>query len=156
MTQGPRTREELMAQALRLEREAVARYEELAGLMAEHGHGDVAEVFAEMAQIEGWHVAQILADMGWAEDTVDAREAGPWAGPESPEAVPMDEVEALTHPHNALALALAAEQRAALYFERLVTSTDIEEVRALAVELRAEELEHVEKVRRWMDKVVTP
>ena len=76
---APLTIEDLMDQALQMEREAVARYTELAEMMEAHNNLEVAALFRQMAEYEGRHVAQILADMGWAEDTVTLREAGAWA-----------------------------------------------------------------------------
>ncbi len=102
----------LMAQALVMEREAVARYTELAEMMETHNNLEVAALFRKMAEYEGHHVAQIQADMGWADDSIAARQAGAWATAESPESVPVDEMHYLMHPWHALQLALAAEQRA--------------------------------------------
>ena len=89
---APLTIEDLMDQALQMEREAVARYTELAEMMEAHNNPEVAALFRQMAEYEGHHVAQILADMGWAEDTVALREPGAWASPEAPESVPIDEM----------------------------------------------------------------
>ena len=153
---NPRTLAELMAQALTMEREAVARYTELAEMMEVHNNREVAELFRKMALYESRHVEQILADMGWAEDTVAPRVAGVWAGFESPEAVPVDEMHYLMHPWHALQLALAAEQRAAQFFAALAGAAQSEAIRRAALEMRDEELEHVELVRAWLAKVTPP
>jgi rubrerythrin len=152
----PRTLDELMAQALAMEREAVARYTELAEMMEVHNNLEVAELFRKMALYESRHVEQILADMGWADDTVVPRVAGAWAGAESPEAVPIDEMHYLMHPWHALQLALAAEQRAVEFFETLAAGAQSEAIRRAAEEMRDEEIEHVELVRAWLAKVPPP
>lgn len=152
----PQTLEALMAQALVMEREAVARYTELAEMMETHNNLEVAALFRKMAEYEGHHVAQIQADMGWADDSIAARQAGAWAGPESPESVPVDEMHYLMHPWHALQLALAAEQRAVDFFDGLVRSAPTETVRKAAAEMRDEEREHVELVRGWLERTPKP
>jgi rubrerythrin len=156
MNAAPRTLDELMAQALTMEREAVARYTELAEMMEVHNNLEVAALFRKMALYESRHVEQILADMGWAEDTVAPRMAGAWSGAESPEAVPVDEMHYLMHPWHALQLALAAEQRAVQFFESLAAGAESDAIRRAAEEMRDEEIEHVELVRAWLAKVPPP
>lgn len=156
MNQAPQTIEALMAQALLMEREAVARYTELAEMMEAHNNTEVAALFRKMAEYEGHHVAQILADMGWAEDSFAPREPGAWAGVEPPESVPVDEMHYLMHPWQALQLALAAEQRAVSFFDALVRDAPSEAMRRAAEEMRAEEAEHVELVKAWLAKVPKP
>lgn len=151
----PQTLEALMAQALTMEREAVARYTELAEMMETHNNTEVAALFRKMAEYEGHHVAQILADMGWAEDAFAPRDPA-WSSPEPPESVPVDEMHYLMHPWHALQLALAAEQRAVSFFEALVHDAPNEAVRRAADEMRAEEVEHVQLIRAWLAKVPQP
>jgi rubrerythrin len=152
----PQTVEELMAQALAMEREAVARYTELAEMMETHHNLDVAALFRKMAEIEGHHVTQILGEMGWAEDMPAPREAGAWTSFEGPESVPIDEMHYLMHPWHALKLALQAEQRAVDFFDALARTTTREAVRRAALEMRAEEAGHVELVQAWLAKVPRP
>ncbi len=152
----PQTIDALMAQALQMEREAVARYTELAEMMDTHNNVEVAALFRKMAEIEGHHVEQILADMGWAGDTVTPREPGAWSTPEPPESVPIEEMHYLMHPWHALQLALAAEQRAVDFFDGLVRSAPTETVRKAAAEMRDEEREHVELVRGWLERTPKP
>jgi len=152
----PRTIEDLMAQALAMEREAVARYSELADMMETHNNLEVAELFRKMASYEALHVKQILADMGWSEGPVPPRQPGPWSAPEGPESVPIDEMHYLMHPWHALNLALAAELRAEAFFADLVRQAGDDEIRRAAEEMRAEEAEHVELVQAWLAKVPAP
>ena len=153
---APQSLDELMAQALAMEREAVARYTELADMMEVHNNTEVAALFRKMAEYEGHHVAQILADMGWAEDTPAPRSAGAWVTSEAPETVPIEEMHYLMHPWHALQLALAAEQRAVAFFDALARTTTVNAIRRAAEQMRAEEQEHVALVREWLDKVPRP
>ena len=153
---APRSLEDLMGQALTIEREAVARYEELADMMETHNNPDVGALFRKMAGYEQLHVEQILADMGWAADVVVPRHSGIWSSPESPEVVPIEEMHYLMHPWHALQLALSAEQRAEAFFAEMAGTAATEAVRAAAEEMRQEEAEHVALVREWLAKVPQP
>lgn len=153
---APRSLEELMGQALTMEREAVARYEELADMMETHNNPEVAALFRKMAGYEQLHVEQILADMGWAADVVVPRHSGLWGSPESPEVVPIEEMHYLMHPWHALQLALSAEQRAEAFFAEMAGTAASEAVRAAAEDMRQEEAEHVALVREWLAKVPQP
>jgi rubrerythrin len=152
----PQTIEQLMTQALAMEREAVARYAELAEMMETHNNPEVAALFRKMEQIEGHHVAQIMADMGLSAEAATPGEPVVWAAPEGPESVPIDEMHYLMHPWHALQLALAAEQRAVAFFDAMAVSAPTEAVRRVAAEMRAEEAEHVALVQAWLAKVPKP
>jgi rubrerythrin len=145
-----------MAQALAMEREAVQRYTEFADAMEVHNNRDVATLFRTMAQYEDKHASQIMDQMGWT-DAPEPPEGGfGWPDPEAPETAPFDEVHYLMQPWHALQLALAAEQRAEAFFGELAQATTSESVRRAALELQAEEHEHVELVRAWLEKVPMP
>jgi rubrerythrin len=147
---------DFMAQALAMEREAVERYTEFADAMEMHNNREVAAMFRTMATYEGKHAEQIMAEMGWTEDPAPPAGGFGWPDLEAPETVPIDEVHYLMQPWHALQLALAAEQRAEAFFGRLAAAATSESVRRAALELQAEEREHVELVRAWMAKVPTP
>lgn len=153
---APRTLEVFMAMAYAMEREAVARYTEFADAMEVHNNREVAAMFRTMAQYEGKHAEQIMAEMGWKEAPPPPTGGFAWPGLEAPETAPIDEVHYLMQPWHALQLALAAEQRAEKFFGELAQATTSESVRRAALELQAEEQEHVELVRAWLQKVPVP
>jgi rubrerythrin len=153
---SPRTLPEFMAQAWAMEVEASRRYSDLADAMETHNNVDVAAMFRTMANYESKHADDIMAAMGWSESPpITPREDG-WPGTEAPEATPMQDVHYLMQPYHALELALAAEQRAERFFAELARAATNQAVRRAALELRAEEQEHVELVRAWMKKVPKP
>lgn len=152
----PLTIEDLMAQALAIEREAAARYGELADMMDTHNNREVAELFRQMAGYEQHHVEHILAEMGWADDVIAPRHGGLWTTPESPESVPIDEMHYLMHPWHALQLALAAELRAQDFFAALAASAGSDGVRRAAEEMRDEEAEHAALVQAWLARTPRP
>jgi rubrerythrin len=153
---APRTLAEFMTQALVMEMEAAQRYAELADAMEMHNNVEVAALFRKMADIEGKHAQQIMAEMGWTTTPAPLPAAIRWDGFEAPETTPSDEVHYLMQPYHALQLALAAEQRAERFFAQLVRAATTTSVRKAARELQEEEREHVELVLAWMKKVPKP
>lgn len=150
----PKTIEEFMAQALAMEREAVQRYEELADAMEMANNRDVAKAFRTMAGYEAKHAQAIMEQMKWTVDPPVPAHA--WSTAEAPEVVPNDEVHYLMHPWHALQLALAAEQRAEAYFDELARAATTDSVRRAALQLKAEEAEHVQLVQAWLNKTPKP
>ena len=153
---APRTLEEFMRQAYAMEIEAVERYTEFADAMEMHNNREVAQMFRTMAGYEGKHAQQIMAEMAWTQAPEPPAGGLGWPGLEAPETVPIDEVHYLMQPWHALQLALAAEQRAEAFFAALARAATTEAVRKAALELQAEEAEHVTLVRAWLDKVAVP
>ena len=156
MSAAVRTLAVFMAQALAMEREAVERYTEFADAMEIHNNREVAALFRTMAGYESKHASQIMAEMGWQDAPEPPASGFGWPDLEAPETVPIDTVHYLMQPWHALKLALAAEQRAEAFFGELAQATTSESVRRAARELQAEEREHVELVRAWLEKVPVP
>ena len=156
MSAAERSLADFMAQALAMEREAVERYTEFADAMEIHNNREVATMFRTMASYESKHAEQIMAEMGWKEAPEPPAGGFGWPDLEPPETVPFDEVHYLMQPWHALQLALAAEQRAEAFFGTLAQAATTESVRRAALELQAEEHEHVELVRAWIAKVPVP
>jgi rubrerythrin len=152
---APRTLAEFMAQALAMEIEAARRYAEFADAMDTHNNRDVAELFRKMAAIESRHAEQIMASMGWASPPPETG-ALAWRGADPPESPPADDVHYLMQPYHALQLALAAEKRAARFFGDLARVATVDAVREAALQMQAEEREHVELVKAWLRKVPRP
>jgi len=153
---APRTLAEFMAQALAMEREAAQRYSDFADAMEIHNNREVAALFRKMAGIERKHAARIMAEMGWKDTPALPSGKPSWEGFEAPETTPGDEVHYLMQPYHALQLALLNEQRAERFFAGLARAATVESVRAAALELQAEEQEHVKLVRAWMKKLPKP
>jgi rubrerythrin len=150
------TLEETMAQALAMERAAVERYTEFADALEMHNNNEVAALFRTMAGYEAKHAEQIMAEMGWSTDPPVPKHVQAWPGFEAPETMPIDEVHYLMQPWHALQLALAAERRAEAFFAVLARLTPSDAVRRAALELQAEEAEHVALVQAWIAKVPPP
>lgn len=152
--QSPRTLDEFMVKAYEMEIEASQRYADFADAMETHNNREVTELFRKMSEIEGLHATQIMAEMGWSSPPAPGNVT--WEDFEGPETIPMDEVHYLMQPWHALTLALAGEERAERFFGRIAEAATVESVRKAALELQAEEREHVELIRQWMEKVPKP
>jgi len=81
--------------------------------------------------------------------------AGGLAG-EAAETAPSEDVHYLMQPYHALQIALASEQRAQRFFAAIAAKATVAAVRDAALELEAEEREHVEIILAWMKKVPVP
>ncbi len=152
----PATLYELMAQALQMELEAVQRYNEFADMMETHNNPEVGQWFRKMAEVEGKHASQILDSMGWSAQPAYFVQAPMFDGFEAPENAALDQVHYLMKPWHVLQMALANEERAERFFDRLAGLAELDAVREAALALRDEEREHVELVKSWMLKVPQP
>ena len=152
----PPTLDAFMAQALAMELEAVERYTEFADAMETHNNLEVASMFRTMAGYESKHAEQIMKDMGWTQAPAVSPASHAWSSFDAPEATPIDAVHYLMQPWHALQLALASEQRAEAFFGALADAATDPAVRKAALELQAEEAEHVALVQAWMEKVPRP
>lgn len=143
-----------MACAWAMEAEAAERYAELAEQMAAHHNDEVADLFARLAVIEGRHRDQIMARMGWTSPPdVDALR---WETPEGPETTDYGELHYLMRPYHALELARLNECRAAEFFEHMAKARVPAEVHLAALEMAADEREHVRLIEDWLARVPAP
>lgn len=145
---------ELLAHALALEIEAVARYAELADIMTVHNNQEVAALFSRMSGIEKLHVESIHRQ-------INSRSLGQlpvvkyqWISAEGPETTDLSELHYLLQPRQALTLALLNEQRARDYYRGILSNTSDQETRSLAEELAVEEEEHVALLQAWLAKLL--
>jgi rubrerythrin len=130
---------ELYVHAIAIEREAAARYAELAEVMASEGNDKVAAFFRMLSAFEATRL-----------DALEGKTAGvelpalscdhSWYDSEAPE----------TAPRHALGTALDAEKRARAFFEQAGRVADDPEARALAREMAEEEAEHIRLIERML------
>lgn len=142
---------ELYAHALAIEREAAARYDEFARFMEDHDNVPVARLFARLAGLEREHAARIEARAGALAAPAPQTWEHNWVDAQAPETTAHELVFRLMTPHDALKLALAAEERARDWFERVFAASTDPEVKALAASMVQEEDQHVQWVRRALD-----
>lgn len=152
------SRETLLAHAMAIESEAVERYEALADQMEVHNNPEVAVFFRKMAEIEGLHVAHVEQVQGDTPLPHIAPWDLAWGDDESPEGPQHhEEVHYLMTPHQAIRLAMDSEQRAADFFASVRDDTRAAaDVRQLAGELAADEIEHIRLLGEWLERHPEP
>jgi len=143
--------EALYAHALAIEREAAARYLEFAEHMADEGNEKVAALFRSLARFEAAHARELEdATRGMKLPAIPQDEYA-WLDEGAPETAAHDLLFRLMTPHDALEIALAAEQRAKRFFETVYNSTQDVALRDLALEMARDEEDHVDWVKRALE-----
>jgi rubrerythrin len=148
-------REALLAHAYAIENETAERYRDLADQMYGVNNVEVGDLFTKLAEIEAKHAAELATEHGAANTSMAAADYA-WSNLESPESIPLGEMHYLIQPHQALTLALAAEQRALKFYTEVATQAPTDELRALAREFAQKEAEHVALVREWLQRYPEP
>jgi rubrerythrin len=145
-----RSAPELYAHAIAIEREAQARYGELAQHMSDLGNEAVATAFGKLAAMEAEHLRTLLARTDHVPLPELQADEYRWLDAGAPETAARELVFRLMTPHLALEIALDAEKRAQAFFEYLYRTAKDPALHALAQEMAMEEKEHVEAVERLL------
>ena len=135
---------ELYAHALAIEREAAARYAELAQLMTDRGDTPAAALFAHLASRETQHAESVAARAKGLELPALRPWEYRWLDGGPPEGVAQELALRLGTPHDALKIALEAEQRARDFFEQVFATATDPDVKLLAAAMAQEEAQHIE------------
>jgi rubrerythrin len=143
---------EFFSYALALEREAVARYQELSRRMVRGGNKAAADLFWGLACFEAEHVKELEGRIGGIVPQTLAQAALAQLEAESPEVVPESDITEHMTAHDALKVALRCEQRAREFFRQIAASVDNPDVQRLAAEMMNEEDEHVHWVESALAK----
>ncbi len=151
-----RSSEELLAYALAMEIEAVDRFTDLADQMEIHNNQEVADLFRKLAEIEGKHVENVnQASQGKQLPTLLAWEFD-WASGESPEGGSLEDAHYLMQPWHAIELAMQGERHAVAFFRHVADTSSDKPVVQMALELVAEEEEHVALLETWQQRFPRP
>jgi rubrerythrin len=155
----------LYAHAIAIEREAAARYSEFAERMADLGNEAAAEVFATLARLEAEHLDELVKrTAGMALPELAAHEYA-WLDAGGPETAARELVFRLLTPRQArelvfrlltprqaLEIALQGEKRAAAFFESVVLSAGDPMLCALAIEMAADEADHIVMIEKLLER----
>lgn len=134
-----------------IEEEARERYEEFAEQMEVHHTADAARFYRLMAQYEAKHGADIAARRKALFGDAPSRMSRSMLW--DVEAPDYDKARAFMTPRRALEVALESEVKAHDYFTAALPSITDPEVRALFVELQADEVKHRALVQAELDKL---
>lgn len=144
--------ETFLAYSVALEEEAADRHDELADMMEVHNNPDVAGTFRQLAHYSRLHAAEIREHSSGRELPVIAPWDFEWEGMEGPETGDIGDVNYLMSRTHALNIAMGNEQRAHDFYHAISTESPDPEVRALAAEFAGEEKEHLDLLKKWLDK----
>jgi rubrerythrin len=142
--------DELFALADAMEKEAAARYSELAAEMQRQNKPDMAAVFTQLAAAEREHVDSVTrwsqSSRGKAPDPALVR----WQAPETLDNETQAEMKTsrLVTPYRALAIAVRNEERAFAFWSYLAAFADDSEIKQAAEAMAREELGHVAILRK--------
>jgi rubrerythrin len=134
--------------AIFIEDEAKERYEQFSKLVGGRYKGDADEVFKNMAGYEARHGAELTerrkklfgnAPRSVSRDMVEDVEAPDYGAPR-----------VFMSPRQAMEVALRSEEKAYDYFDEALKHVKDPEVKKLFEELRAEEVQHQEYLRKAM------
>lgn len=145
-----RSLDELFALASAMEREAAAKYAELADEMKRQNRPDLAAVFTELAAAEREHVDSVTrwsqSRRGRAPDPALVR----WDAPETFDAETAAEMRnsRLMTPYRALAAAVRNEERAFAFWSYIAAYSEDPEIKKVAEAMAREELGHVATLRK--------
>jgi len=150
MSEAIATTTDFYAHALAIEREAAARYGEFARYLEDHDRAELADLFRHLERVEGDHARYIERRVGAIKvsPAIAARYRWLEAGPAGAEAAVHEWIFRLIEPREALRIALEAERRAQVFYERLAAEAQDAEVRTLALEFCEEEKEHAARLER--------
>lgn len=142
--------ERFLAHAVRLERDAARRYEELASAMQTEGNRELKDFFGRMAHYSRLHLAEASARAGFRELPPLAEHEYEWPDGLPPETADWAGVDALMDARAALALALEGERRGHAYYAAVAATTADTELRVIASAFAAEEAEHVLQLEKLL------
>jgi rubrerythrin len=146
----------LYAHAIAMEREAAARYREFAQSMRDHGNDAMGELFERLAAVESAHADRLERETrNVAIPIVDPSEYA-WIEAGSPESGAREFVLRMMTPFDALKIALAAEERARHFFAEVLAAAADAEVKSLAMEMLADEADHIEWVKEALEHAPRP
>ena len=142
-----------LAYAIRVEQEAALRFDELSDAANSYGKSDVAEFFRQLANFSRMHLGQAMERGGYRE--VPTIKPGDFVWPEGVSPESADIWGACSHVdiHQALELALKAEQGGLDFYRAVFEQTKDPEIRVLAEEFVAEETEHVKAIEAWIARI---
>jgi rubrerythrin len=147
---------ELYAHAIAIEREAAERYTEFAQRMDDLGNQALTELFATLARLETEHLQTLERRTdGVALPRLQSHQYR-WLDAAAPETAARELIFRLMTPHDALRIALGAEQRAHAFFEHVLMTAEDPALRGLAREMAADEGEHIALIEQLLERTPSP
>ncbi len=144
------TIEEFLAYSIKLEEEAVLRFDQLADSMNSAGNHEVGKLFRQLADYSRLHLGDARARSGFRDLPDIDPERFHWPDIESPETAAIWAADPMIGREQALEIALDAERAGLAYYQDILDSTQDPEIRVMAQEFVHEEAQHVAELERWL------
>lgn len=138
-----------LAHTVVIEFETEEAYLKLVELMTAQGNHEVAEFFREMAGFSRLHRNAAMVRAGFDDSTNIHAIIDSWTGSNSTETPNLKDFESPYDLDSAMSLALAAERRAAVFYEEVAQTTTDTQIRLHAEEFAEEERGHVLALERF-------
>ncbi|WP_297483009.1 ferritin family protein [Ferrovum sp.] len=142
--------EEFLTYSIKLEEEAVLRFDQLADAMASAGNKEVGALFRRLAGYSRLHLGDARARAGFRDIPILDPGSFHWPDIESPETAAIWATDPQIGRGQALEIALEAERAGLDYYTGIVESTSDPEILILAREFAKEESQHVAELEKWI------
>lgn len=147
-----KTLDQFLSYAVKVEEDAAIHFEKLSAAMAACGNKDVAELFAQLGSYSRMHLEEAKAKCVKYDAVVTLPSSSAWPEMQTPEKTTLWAGDAALSRLGALKFALQGERRGFEFYYAIAGTTSDADIRKVAKEFVAEETEHVEKLKQWIEK----
>ncbi len=149
---GIRTLDQFLSYAVKVEEDAALHFEGLAATMKQAGNADVAALFEQLAGYSRLHLEEARAKCEKYDADVTLPASTAWPENATPERTSLWEGDARLKRLDALKAALQGERRGYEFYYAIANTAKDATVRSVALEFVKEEIEHVNKLKQWIEK----
>jgi rubrerythrin/ferredoxin len=147
-----RTMDEFLSYAIQVEEDAAVHFEQLADSMKACGNADVATLFAQLGGYSRLHLAEANAKCLKRDVTVTLPPSSAWPDSVTPEKTTLWSGDPTLSRLGAFKVALQGERRGFEFYYAIAHTTKDPEIKSVALEFVREEMEHVEKLKQWIEQ----
>ena len=147
-----KTVDEFLSFAIKVEEDAALHFERLSTAMEACGNQEVAALFGRLGGYSRLHLDQAKARAAAINAKVDLPPNYVWPDHETPERTSLWAADPSMTSLDALKAALQGERRGFEFYYSVAGTTSDPAIRAIAKEFVTEESEHVETLKRWIEK----
>lgn len=147
-----KTLDEFLSFAVKVEEDAALHFEKLSQAMKTAGNADVAALFAQLGAYSRLHFEEAKARSSARGAVLNLPASTAWPDQESPEQTALWAGDPALARLDALRAALQGERRGFEFYYAVAETTTNPEIAKLASEFVKEEMQHVETLKKWIEK----
>lgn len=148
---GIRTLDQFLSYAVKVEEDAALHFEGLAAAMKQAGNADVGALFEQLAGYSRLHLEEARAKCEKYDADVTLPASTAWPENATPERTSLWEGDPGLKRLDALKAALQGERRGYEFYYAIANTAKDAAVRSVASEFVREEIEHVNKLKQWIE-----